>query len=328
MHVSSTVVGAIASTVSSLSRARLFRYCKHDKTCVQTLADGCVGVVLKGDIQIQTMVAQGAKPVGGVYQIVKGQESTISSIALDEAATEIVKQDEETSTEEEDDQEALDDDSGKVEDVRAKMAQAYAKARIPKPVLAEANMLMKTLSDDDQAFMRSALLVGLELAGGRISTDLVRLAEGKGPGFTIHQVASAGVKDGSVTLSLGSVDIKPGQRLRFYVREPTYAKKEAGAFWTGYKRRLLPDGEVEPFTPAGCFIFPTLDRGNKFFLGKSGFESGAAVESIPSIPSISGFFGNGVIARLGSPDSSILEQTSVSGSASGYFLVGSSKYRR
>jgi small ligand-binding sensory domain FIST len=325
MHITPTVVGAVASTVSSLSRARLFRYSKADGTCIQTLADGCVGVILSGDIQVQTMVAQGAKPVSGVYQIVKGQESTIAAIALDEVATAMVQKDEGT----DDDKEAeeQDDNSAETEDARVKLAQAYAKARIPKPVLAEANMLMRTLSDDDQAFMKTALLVGLERTGDRSPSDLVRLAEGKGPGFTVHQVASAGVKDGSVTFSLGAVNIKPGQRLRFYVREPTFAKKEARALWTGYNQRILKEGDATPFAPAGCFVFPTLDRGNKFFLGKSGFESSTVIECVPTVPSISGFFGNGVIARLDSdPDSGVQEKTSLSGSASGYFLFGSSKY--
>ena len=69
------------------------------------------------------------------------------------------------------------------------MAAAYAEARIPKPVLAEANFLMKTLSDDDQAFMRKALLVGLEQGGalGHTPSELARLAEGKGHGFKVHQ---------------------------------------------------------------------------------------------------------------------------------------------
>lgn len=268
-HVTPNIVGAIASTVSSLSRARLFRYAKADGTCVQTLADGCVGVVLGGDIQMQMMVAQGAKPVGGIYQIVKGQESTITAIALDEVSTEMIRQEEGTEDEEEDEH----DTNNIVEDARTKMAQAYAKARIPKPVLAEANFLMKTMSDDDQAFMRTALLVGLERAGGRTPSDLVRLAEGKGPGFTVHQVASAGLKDGSVTLPLGVVNIKPGQRMRFYVRESGFAKKETRAIWTGYKQRVLSltkEGGLglKAFSPAGCFVFPTLDRGNKFFLGR------------------------------------------------------------
>ncbi len=335
LHVSRTVFGAIASTVSSLSRARLFRYdAQQGDSCIQTLADGCVGVVLTGDIHVQTMVAQGAKPVGGVYQIVKGQETTISAIVLDETATELVRASEEQELNEEND---TDDDSTESIDVKTRMAQAYAKARIPKPVLAEANFVMRTLSDDEQAYMRKALLVGLERGGalGRTPSELTRLAEGKGHGFTVHQVASAAMKDGSVTLSLGSVNIQPGQRIRFYVRESAFAKKEVEALWTGYKRQILTQSikakegkeNTVPFTPTGCFLFPTLDRGNKFFLGKSGFESEAIMEYLPTLPSMSGFFCNGVIGALnGNESAEARERTSLYGSASGYVLVGSSEY--
>lgn len=125
----SQVFGAIASTVSSLSRARLFRH-EASEECIQTLADGCVGVALTGDIQLKTMIAQGAKPVGGVYQIVKGKDSTISAIALDETATQLVQEVE--GDEEGDDIEA--EEVG-TQDKKAMLAAAYAKARIPKPIL-------------------------------------------------------------------------------------------------------------------------------------------------------------------------------------------------
>jgi small ligand-binding sensory domain FIST len=337
LHVSPTIFGAIASTVSSLSRARLFRYdAQQGDSCIQTLADGCVGVVLTGDIQVKMMIAQGAKPVGGVYQIVKGQETTISAIALDEPATELVQTMEEEAVEDDDDDD--DQEGSGTMDKKAQMAQAYAKARIPKPVLAEANFLMKNLSDDDEEFMRKALLVGLERSGalGRTSSELVRLAEGKGHSFTVHQVASASMKDGSVTLPLGSVDIQPGQRLRFYVRESPYAKKEIEALWTGYKRRVLTQNikskEDEttikpPFTPTGGFLFPTLDRGNKFFVGKTGHESQTVLEYLPTLPSLSGFFSNGVIGSLDAdPEVGTRQPTSLYVSASGYILLGSSKY--
>ena len=318
-YADATIFGAIASTVSSLSRARLFRYDAKEKDCIQTLGDGCVGVAMTGDLEVKTMMAQGAKPVGGVYQIVKGQESTISVIALDEVATELMEQAEESVLDD------IDDDEEEEEmDNKAKMSADYAKARIPKPVLAEANFVMKTLSDDDQAFMRKALLVGLERGGalGRTPSELARLAEGRGHGYTVHQVASAAMKDGSVTLSLGSVNIEPGMRFRFYVRESEFAKKEVEALWMGYKRRTLSktmDGKTS-FAPTGCFLFPTLDRGNKFFGGKSGFESSATVEYLPTVPCVSGFFSNGVIG--GQDD----ERTSLYGSASGYVLFGSSKF--
>lgn len=319
----SHVFGALASTVSSLSRARLFRY-DTSEDCIQTLADGCVGVAMSGDIQVQTMIAQGAKPVGGVYQIVKGEKSTIQTIALDEAATQLVQEAEDLERE---DNEEDDEDEMASQDAKS----AYGKARIPKPILAEANFLMRTLSDDDQSFMRKALLVGLERGGaiGRTPSELARLAEGKGHQFTVHQVASAAMKDGSVTLSLGSVDIKPGTRMRFFVRESDFAKKEVEALWMGYKRRTLGEnieGKAS-FNPTGCFLFPTLDRGNKFFLGKAGFESDAASQFLPSVQCISGFFSNGVIGSLQTNMGILEEPASLYGSASGYILFGSKSGR-
>ncbi|KAG7357012.1 indole-3-glycerol phosphate synthase [Nitzschia inconspicua] len=331
MHLPrSTVFGAIASTVSSLSRARLFRHDAKiaETSMIQTHADGCVGVVMKGDIQVKTMIAQGAKPVGGVYQIVKGQESTISAIALDEASSEIVRQAELLEGVNED------EDLDNIEYTGAsQMAQAYAKARIPKPALAEANFLMKTLSDDDQAFMRKALLVGLDQGGslGRTPSELARLAEGKGHNFAVYQVASASMKDGSVTFPLGSVRIEQGSRMRFFVRDSTFSKKEVEAIWTGYKKRILSatvQGHKQDFYPAGCLMFPTLDRGNKFFQGKSGFESTTISQYIPTIPSIYGFFCNGIIGSLSSDnDANGASKTSLHGSASTYILIGSKSNR-
>ena len=331
------VFGSVASTVSSLSRARLFRYdAKMDRagdSVVQTLADGCVGVVMEGDIVVQNMIAKGAKPVGGVYNIVKGEASTISAVALDEAATDIMRAAEKLEQDDQDDEDDEDEDDEVEKTMAAKMAAAYAKARIPKPVLAEANFVMKTLSDDDQAFMRKFILVGLERSGtlGRTATELSRLSEGKGHAYGVHQVASASMKDGSVTLSLGSVDIEQGSHMRFFVRESAFAKKEVEALWTGYnKRSQKQDSESTPkFQPSGCFIFPTLDRGNKFFSGKSGFESSTVSDFLPTVPCVSGFFGNGVIGSMTTePDvSAAREPVSMNGSASGYFLIGSKSGR-
>lgn len=327
------IFGAIASTVSSLSRARLFRYDATDGTAVQTLADGCVGVVMLGDIEVQTMIAQGAKPVGGIYQIVKGQDSTIFSIALDEISTELVQQaeaDEGQNDHEDDDDD--EDDAPIATDRKSQMAQIYAKARIPKPVLAEANFLMRTLNDDDQSFMRKAILVGLSQGGslGRTPSELARLAEGKGHTFTVHQVASASMKDGSITLSLGSVNIEQGMRMRFFVRESSFAKKEVDALWMGYKKRSLTSSlQGNPtVAPTGCFLFPTLDRGNKFFMGKTGFESSAVSRYLPTVPCISGFFSNGVIGALDT-DMEVggKRPTRLNGSASGYIVIGSKSNR-
>jgi indole-3-glycerol phosphate synthase len=334
---SAQIMGGVASSVSSLSRARVFRYSQgyhndHDTTC---FADGCVGVTIQGDVQVQSLTAQGAKPVGGIYQILKGQDATIQIIVLDERATEALKEEEGAidNQEEEEEEEKIEEEPV---DARAALAQVYAKAQIPKPVLAEANFLMRTLSDDDQAFMRRQLLVGLDQGGpiGRTASELARLAAGLGHRFTVHQVAAGGMKDGSVTLPLGSVSITPGTRLRFFVREPDFARKEVEALWTGYKKRLLSDQfaagnastqvATPTFTPACCFLIPTLDRGNKFFQGKQGYESKTAARMLPSIPCISGFFSNGIVGKMDGTDD---PRIGVQGSASGYFLIGSKSGR-
>jgi hypothetical protein len=180
---------------------------------------------------------------------VSGTDSTIGAIQLDDAV-------------QEENDEVDDEESGEA-DAKALAAANYAKARIPKPVLAEANYVMKALSDDDRAYMRKALLVGLERGGsmGLTPNKLARLAEGKGHRFAVHQVASAGMKDGSVTLPLGSVNVQPGTRMRFFVRESDYAKREVEALWMAYKKRALSqsfeaDTPAKTFNPSTCFFFP------------------------------------------------------------------------
>eukprot|EP00522_Entomoneis_paludosa_P010453 CAMPEP_0172446954 /NCGR_PEP_ID=MMETSP1065-20121228/6379_1 /TAXON_ID=265537 /ORGANISM="Amphiprora paludosa, Strain CCMP125" /LENGTH=1008 /DNA_ID=CAMNT_0013198143 /DNA_START=88 /DNA_END=3114 /DNA_ORIENTATION=+ len=316
----SQTFGGVASTVSSLSRAKLYRYSASVDTPM-TYTDGCIGVAMTGDIQVQTLSAQGAKPVGGIYQIVKGSESTIQAIVLDEGATAALEEEERDDVEEDEDEANMDE--------KARMAQAYAKARIPKPPLAEANFLMRTLSDDDQAFMRRQLLIGIEQGGsvGRSASELARLASGEGHRFRVFQVASGGMKDGSVTFALGSIEITPGTRARFFVRESGFAKREVEALWLGYKQNLLNNqfgknsGSMPP--PTCCFLVPTLDRGSKFFMGKSGFESGAAARMM-NVNCVTGFFGNGVIGKT---DIGAEAPIGVQGSASGYFMIASKSGR-
>jgi indole-3-glycerol phosphate synthase len=308
-----TIVGGIASTVSSLSRARLFRYDATD--CTQTLTEGCVGLVMQGDIEAKAMIAQGTKPVGGIYRIVKGGDSTIQAICLDEVATQQINDYDNTNDQEQDNNENKDEG-----DAKQQAAAAYAKASIPKPILAEANFLLRTLSDDDQASMRKAILVGLERGGPRTPNDLARLAAGQGHRFVVKQVASAGMKDGSVTLPRAQVTI--GSRMRFFVRESDFAKKEVQALWTGYKKQVL-EGTLTgtpAFIPSACIIMSTMDRGNKFFGGKAGFESNAAATFVPTVPCISGFFTNGVVGPL---DDTGSNDNQIHGSAAAFVLFGS-----
>mmetsp|Transcript_6016 Transcript_6016/g.12905 ORF Transcript_6016/g.12905 Transcript_6016/m.12905 type:complete len:499 (+) Transcript_6016:215-1711(+) len=207
--------GASASTVSSLSRARLFRHDQENDRDrgTNTLTVGCVGVVLEGDVQVRTMISPGVRAVGPVLRVVEGSGSTVGVVVQEPPGT----------------------GEGEKPDVVEDPKQYW-----PKPTLAEANRVMKLLSDDDAAFMRQALLIGVEQSGmvGSSPSDLERLSKGLGHRYAVYQVASAGMKTGAVTLPLGSVDVSPGMRLRFFVRDGEGAKDEMKALWSGYKKQV------------------------------------------------------------------------------------------
>ena len=122
-------------------------------------------------------------------------------------------------------------------------------SKLPKPVLAEVNMMVKRLDDDEQAFMKRALLIGVErnfdetTTVGNTVKEFESLATGKGHSYLVRQVASAGMRDGSVTMPKGSVDICPGMRLRFFVRDSEGAKEEVRSLkcnnFVGYNHVIL-----------------------------------------------------------------------------------------
>ena len=182
--------------------------------------------------------------------------------------------------------------------------------------------------------MRKAVLIGLERGGG-LSTpnELARLSKGEGHRFTVRQVASAGMKDGSVTFALGSVNVSVGARCRFFVRDGEFAKKEVEALWTGYKKKelegtLLGAADDIMGPPTGCFVLPTLDRGAKLFGGKA-FESSTVSDYLPGIQSISGFFSNGVLGKLDGTVAGMASDndTRVHGSSSQYVVFRSKSKR-
>ena len=92
--------------------------------------------------------------------------------------------------------------------------------------------------------------------------------------------------------------------------------------WTGYKKKefkgkLLGGEDMSP--PTACLVLPTLDRGAKLFGGHTGYESGMVSDYMSGIPSIPGFFANGVLGKL---DGTIAGTTG--GSANDNMLHGSS----
>jgi hypothetical protein len=164
---------------------------------------------------------------------------------------------------------------------------------------------------------------------GRTPNEFERLAEGKGHRFTVHQVASAGMKDGSVTLPLGSVDVQPKTRMRFFVRESDCAKKNVKRHfkWVTRNKRsqkgLDRAAGEKTFNPSVCILLPTLDRGSNFFSGK---PRGMQVEQWPNI--FPRFPALQEISPMVCLDTSMTDvggnDVSIFGTSSSYFLIGTS----
>ena len=47
----------------------------------QVFKEGAVGVILTGDVQLQTIVSQGCRPIGRPYIVTKAQEHVILELA-------------------------------------------------------------------------------------------------------------------------------------------------------------------------------------------------------------------------------------------------------
>ena len=51
---------------------------------------GCVGIVMQGDVQAKVMVAQGAKPIGPICQVISGRDQTLGAIQMDDIARPLI----------------------------------------------------------------------------------------------------------------------------------------------------------------------------------------------------------------------------------------------
>jgi len=286
ISVTPKAFGGVASTVSLLSRPRLFRYSFDDASTedVTTYADGCLGVTMNGDLEIDIVVSQGAKPVGPTYRVVAAEGSTIRAMRAESDANSQVPTDE------------------------------SKRVAVPRPPLAEANYLLKkVLSDDDAAFMKKTLLIGVENTCLAPNHDC--------PSYSVFEVVSAGAKDGSATLPLGCVDLTGGERIRFFVRETLFAQEEVHSNLQKYCQNTQRTHEL-----SGCLMLPTLDRGTNLLGSKPGFESSSICESLPRIPSISGFFNNGVIVPRQKSLAGASEKSVIHGSGTCLVFFRSSKF--
>ncbi|CAM9106885.1 unnamed protein product [Discosporangium mesarthrocarpum] len=297
-----TKVGAMSSTVSSLSRSCLF-FGEKDKagtvfeenTCY---TDGLAGVCLSGDIRLRSFITQGARPVGPTFHADKVEGQRITSLRVTERLT---------------------TEDGKPED--------WISPGLPP--LAMIKQVQKQQPAVDKSLMQSGLLVGIEPEMiGATPRQLRDITLGVGGCFIVQTIARTNLNDGSITLGN---DVEQGQRVQFFVRDRDAAARDFNAALTSYKRRQLsetlaasagsfensvsPSSTVEdniglvdsnvgpknaeeeqpPFRAAGTLMFPGFDRGRTLW-EEDNYQSSLVLETIP-VP-LAGFFGNGVTGAI------------------------------
>jgi len=72
-------VGGLSSAMAMGVQTGLF-YNSSTQTETAILREGMVGVALSGDIEVDTLVAQGCRPVGPQYQITQGEQNVLAEV--------------------------------------------------------------------------------------------------------------------------------------------------------------------------------------------------------------------------------------------------------
>jgi small ligand-binding sensory domain FIST len=81
----SVKIGGLASSGSMGASNSLFFYTPNHPA-PHVISEGTIGVALSGKIVLETIVAQGCKPIGKPYQITKGERNIILELATDEVS--------------------------------------------------------------------------------------------------------------------------------------------------------------------------------------------------------------------------------------------------
>ncbi len=74
-------VGGIASAMAMGMQTGLFFHSAEHPSEPSLVQEGIVGVALSGDIKVDTLVAQGCRPIGPLYQILEGENNLITELA-------------------------------------------------------------------------------------------------------------------------------------------------------------------------------------------------------------------------------------------------------
>ena len=73
-------VGGLASGNAMAAQNGLFYHCENQDSGSHLYREGCVGIGLSGNIKLDTIVAQGCRPIGSLYQVTKGDRNLILEV--------------------------------------------------------------------------------------------------------------------------------------------------------------------------------------------------------------------------------------------------------
>lgn len=118
-------VGGLASSSTMGVQNGLFYFSQDEQSVGRLYREGTVGVALSGNIVLETIVAQGCRPIGPTYQVTKGERNIVLEL---------------------------------VEPDRSGIATSDAQSRPPLTVLRD---LIQTLSEGDRQLAQHSLFVGI-----------------------------------------------------------------------------------------------------------------------------------------------------------------------
>lgn len=197
----------------------------------ETFREGAVGVLLTGDVALQTIVSQGCRPIGRPFIITKADGNILLELA-GLPATEALRQ------------------------------------------------LLLTLSPQDQALARRALLFGVVM---NEQQEAFRRGD-----FLIRNLIGMDPQTGA--LAVGD-RVQVGQTVQFQLRDADTAREDL--------RELLKDHtpRLAQAPPAGALLFSCLGRGQDLY-GEPHHDTRMIREGLGPIP-LAGFFCNGEIGPVG-----------------------------
>lgn len=118
-------VGGLASASTMGVQSGLFYHYEKKPRAPSLYRDGTVGVALSGNIVLETIVAQGCRPIGQIYQVTKGERNIMLELAEPDSAAKGIGE---------------------------------AKARPPLEILRD---LLQQLSEEDRQLAQHSLFVGV-----------------------------------------------------------------------------------------------------------------------------------------------------------------------